>query len=66
MPLLSLSASWMPPGRPSSAAGLVIEGPNDARGEATVRVDEGERLLVDAIGGDTRIAVPSHERPTPS
>lgn len=36
----------------------------DARGEAKVRVDEGERLLVDAVGGDTRIAV-RYERPKP-
>lgn len=36
----------------------------DARGEATVRVGEGERLLVDAVGGDTRIAV-RYERPKP-
>ena len=36
----------------------------DARGEATVRVDEGERLLVDAVGGDTRIAV-RYECPKP-
>ena len=36
----------------------------DARGEATVRVGEGERLLVDAIGGDTRIAV-RYMRPKP-
>lgn len=36
----------------------------DARGEATVRVGEGERLLVDAVGGDTRIAV-RYARPAP-
>ena len=36
----------------------------DARGEATVRVGESERLLVDAIGGDTRIAV-RYTRPRP-
>lgn len=36
----------------------------DARGETTVRVGEGERLLVDAVGGDTRIAV-RYERPEP-
>lgn len=36
----------------------------DARGEATVRVGEGERLLVDAVDGDTRIAV-RYARPAP-
>lgn len=36
----------------------------DARGEATVRVSEGERLLVDAVGGDTRIVV-HYSRPAP-
>lgn len=36
----------------------------DARGEAMVRVGEGERLLVDAVGGDTRIAV-RYARPAP-
>lgn len=36
----------------------------DARGEATVRVGESERLLVDATGGDTRIAV-RYMRPNP-
>ena len=36
----------------------------DARSEATVQVGEGERLLVDAVGGDPRIAV-RYARPAP-
>ena len=36
----------------------------DARGQAKVRVGEAERMLVDAIGSDTRIAV-RYMRPKP-